>query len=94
MLGGERFGPDLERMVDFAEGQIKALCNWCSLIPSGCKNKNGYWKRSTRGAREEGRGETDIIISIGSAISVGCEFYNEAVASIEGIECKCNRRSF
>jgi hypothetical protein len=54
----------------------------------------GYWKRNTRGAREEGRGETDIIISIGSAISVGCEFYNEAVASIEGIECKCNRRSF
>ena len=47
-----------------------------------------------RGAYEEGRGETDIIISIGSAISVGCEFYNEAVASIEGIECKCNRRSF
>ena len=46
-----------------------------------------------RGACEEGRGETDIIISIGSAISVACEFYNEAVASIEGIECKYHRTS-
>ena len=50
----------------------------------------GYWKRNTRGARKEGRRETDIIISIGSVISVGCEFYNEAVGSIGGIECKCN----
>ena len=60
-----------------------------SRIPSGCKG-DAILEDEHTGSTGEKQGKNR---SIGSAISVGFQCYNEAVASIEGIECKYNRHS-
>ena len=61
-----------------------------SRIPSGCKKGDAMLEDEHTGSTGEKQEKNR---SIGSAISVGFQFYNEAVASIEGIECKYNRHS-
>ena len=61
-----------------------------SRIPSGCKKGDAILEDEHTGSTGQKQEKNR---SIGSAISVCFQFYNEAVASIEGIECKYNSHS-
>ena len=61
-----------------------------SRIPNGCKKGDAILEDEHTGSTGEKQEKNR---SIGSAISICFQFYNEVVASIEGIKCKYNRHS-